>query len=109
MKILFGIIIVGALSFGVFGQEDSYVKEEVVIDGRYYTLLENSVAELRKHNLEINKYKIALYRYSATTFLILFSDPNSSSLENTISSKSTPNFEVVLDIEGRVVRSNFSR
>lgn len=89
------------------GQEVNDMVGDVLLTGEQYKILEVAVAEFKKTNLDILKYKVSLIR-NESSFLVLFEDRNISESQRG-SPSNTLGFEVEISSSFQVLRSNFSR
>jgi hypothetical protein len=87
--------------------ETVHMKNELTITGKQYLLIELAVLEFKKRALNIEKYRIGLYKLNDEQ-IVIFEDPNISPRQLG-SSDEMPSFEVVFDREGRLSRAYFSR
>lgn len=106
-RISFAVLLFFSVPSTVMGQEPINMQKEIFVTSSQYLLIESAVLEFRKHNVDLKKYRIGLYQ-SGEVFVVIFEDPNVIENQRGASSK-MPTFEVVLDKEGNVSRSNFSR
>ena len=81
--------------------------EEISLTGPQFKAVEVATEEFKKKKLDILKYKISLYR-TGPTYIVLFEDPDISE-DQLGSSPNMLSFEVEVDSDYQVVRSNFSR
>ena len=91
----------------VMGQGFINMQKEIFVTGNQYLLIESAVLEFRKHDVDVKKYRVGLYR-SGEMYIVIFEDPDVAENQRGASDK-MPTFEVVLDEKGNVSRSNFSR
>ena len=91
----------------VFGQEINGMQEEILLEDKQLKLIELALAEFKKNNLDSSDYKLSLYR-SGDSYIAIFEDSKITS-NHRGSSLNVPSFEVKIDDNYEVIRSNFAR
>lgn len=92
----------------LFGQETKgMMKEEIQLDGEHLKLVDLALAEFRKNNLDSLGYKLFVYRIE-NGYVALFEAPNIAPSQRG-SSSAMLSFEVEIDNNHELVRSNFVR
>ncbi len=81
--------------------------EETSLSGQQLAMIEVAVLELKKHDRDVLNYQLSLHS-ADKSYVVIFDDPKRShSLRG--SSQHLPTFEVKLDSDLKVLRSNFAR
>jgi len=84
-----------------------FMIEETSLCDKQLAMIEVVVLELKKHDIDVLNYQLFLYR-ADKSYVVLFDDPERSpSLRG--SSPNMPTFEVEMDGDLKVLRSNFAR
>ena len=105
--IAFLLVLAFSNSLHVFGKEDKYMQAEIAISGKQLRYFQIASEVLEKNGLKASKYKINLYRFDSS-YVVLFEDPSTLPTQRG-SGDNMPSFEVEIDLNGRVIKSNFSR
>ena len=89
------------------GQEVNDMFGGVLLTGEQYKILEVAVAEFKKTNLDILKYKVSLFR-EKSSFVVLFEDRKIKEYQRG-SSSNMLSFEVEISSSFQVLRANYVR
>lgn len=81
--------------------------EETSLSGQQLAMIEVAVLELKKHDRDFLSYQLFLYR-ADKSYVVIFDDPKRS-LGQGGSSQHLPTFEVEMNDDLKVLKSNFSR
>ena len=101
------IFLIILFSSFVFGQEMNIMKEELVLEYGQFKVVELAIVEFEKTGFDSMNYKLSVYS-DGNIYVAIFEDAKVNSSQRG-ASPNKPSFEVEIDKNYNVIRSNFVR
>lgn len=101
------ILLLALQPASLWSAERIIMTEQTSLSGLEYELIEIAVKEARKKQINPSNYKITLYN-EGDTYIVILSDPEIAEYQFGGSEK-MPTFEVSIDSNFNIIKSNFAR